>query len=66
MAQTKVTEDLEDRMITISLHIARGMKQLHSHEVKNRCVATVVVERKCQPIQCTYYVTVECSLLQSL
>ncbi|MRB67750.1 protein kinase, partial [Bacillus thuringiensis] len=25
VAQNKVTEDLEDRMITISLHIARGM-----------------------------------------
>jgi len=33
VAQTKVTEDLEDKMITICLHIARGMKQLHAKEV---------------------------------
>ncbi|KAI0236503.1 Fibroblast growth factor receptor 4 [Lamellibrachia satsuma] len=36
VAQTKVTEDLEDKMITIGLHIARGMKQLHSHEIVHR------------------------------
>ena len=46
MAQTKVTEDLKDKMITIGLHIARGMKQLHSHEVKHRCVAKVVKQLK--------------------
>ena len=38
-AQTKVTEDLADKMITFSLHIARGMQHLHSHDVNTilRC-----------------------------
>ncbi|KAK2156244.1 hypothetical protein NP493_1987g00009, partial [Ridgeia piscesae] len=36
VAQTKVTEDLEDKMITICLHIARGMKQLHAKEFVHR------------------------------
>ncbi|KAK2157675.1 hypothetical protein NP493_1862g00004 [Ridgeia piscesae] len=36
VAQTKVTEDLEDKMITICLHIARGMNQLHAKKIVHR------------------------------
>ena len=32
-AQRKVTEDVEDKMITFSVHIARGMQYLHSQQV---------------------------------
>ena len=32
-AQDNVTEDFVDKTITFSLHIARGMQHLHSHQV---------------------------------
>ena len=33
LGQNTVTEDLADKMITFSLHIARGLQELHAHKV---------------------------------
>ena len=33
LGHNKVTEDLEDKMITFSLQVARGLQQLHEHKV---------------------------------
>ncbi|KAI0220746.1 Tyrosine-protein kinase csk-1 [Lamellibrachia satsuma] len=35
-AQTQLTEELQDNMITFSLQIARGMKHLHAHKIVHR------------------------------
>ncbi|KAI0210452.1 Fibroblast growth factor receptor 4, partial [Lamellibrachia satsuma] len=39
-AQRKVTEDVEDKMITFSVHIARGMQYLHSRQILHRRLGT--------------------------
>ena len=39
ISQPEVTEDLQDKMITFSLHIARGLQELHAHKVKTYSIA---------------------------
>ncbi|KAK2176602.1 hypothetical protein NP493_652g00038 [Ridgeia piscesae] len=36
ISQPKVTEDLEDKMITFSLHVARGLQELHTRKLVHR------------------------------
>ena len=40
--QKKVTDEVEDKMITFSVHIARGMAYLHSKQV-NSCTGFCLV-----------------------